>query len=151
MKQIAVLALVALSALAQQSDNRGAIRMRSKVFIDAPAGFNIYLAAAFYRKGVPLTVVTDKAMAGYEICAVSDHARRLGPQLPIFYDWFAPALAQNVHSNDSASIELVDLENKEVVYAYSVDRNNSFHGIQTAAESIAVHLKHAINPGMDFK
>jgi hypothetical protein len=150
MKQLALFTLVALSALAQ-TDNPGGIRFRSKVFIDAPSGFNVYLAAAFYRKGVPLTVVTEKAMANYEICAVSDHERHLGNQLPIFYDWLAPVIAQRVHSNDSASIELVDLQSSEVIYAYSVDRNNSFHGIQTVAESIAIHLRHVMNPGVDFK
>ena len=88
MKQIALFALVALSALAQQADNRGAIRMRSKIFVDAPSGFNIYLAAAFYKKGVPLTVVTDKAMASYEICAVSDHANQLGNRMPFVLELF---------------------------------------------------------------
>jgi hypothetical protein len=39
---------------------------------------------------------------------------------------------------------VVSLASGDVVFAYSVDRNNALHGRQMAAESVAVHLREAM-------
>jgi hypothetical protein len=118
----------------------------TKVFVDADNGFNFYLTAAMAAKHVSATVVTDKNMADYALEGVSDVQRRLGLYGSIIYDWTAPLLPQSVHSNSEASIRLVNLRTSEVVFAFSVDRNNALHGKKSIAEDCAKHLKSALPP-----
>jgi hypothetical protein len=125
----------------------GAQTVPARIYIDGAIsgdpGFGIYLTAAIQAKHVNVVVTTDKTKADYILEQTSDHMKRAGFYGSIIDDWTAPALPQEVHGNDSASILLVDVRTSDVVFAYSVDRNNSFHGRQTAAESCAKHLKEA--------
>jgi hypothetical protein len=118
----------------------------TRVFVDADNGFNFYLIAAMVTKHVPATVVTDKNMADYALEGVSDVQRKLGLYGSIVYDWTAPVLPQSVHSNNEASIRLVNLRTSEVVFAFSVDKNNALHGKKSIAEDCAKHLKSALAP-----
>jgi len=116
-----------------------------RLFVDADQGFNIYLAAAIQKKQVSVTLTTDRSKADYVLEGVSEHRKRLGLKQSILYDWMAPVYPQIVTQYDSASVQLVS-KSGAVVFAYSVDRNNTVHGRQTAAESIAKHLKAALIP-----
>jgi hypothetical protein len=45
------------------------------------------------------------------------------------------------NSDEQASVKLVNLKSGEVVFAYAVNKKNSLHGRQTAAEACAKHMK----------
>ena len=60
----------------------------------------------------------------------------------------APALPQNVKAHDDASVRLVNVATGDVAFASAVDRNSKAHGMQTAAESCAKHLKDAVAMGL---
>jgi hypothetical protein len=124
--------LLSFSALAQ---NAKSIPPGSKIYIEAADGFDTYLAAALEKKHVPVTVVAAKEKADYELSGVADH------QKP---GWAKIALMGQIHSDDQASVKLVDLKSGEVVFAYAVNKKNTLHGKQTAAEACAKHLKQAM-------
>jgi hypothetical protein len=79
----------------------------SKVYIEAADGFDTYLAAALQKKKAPVTVVTDRAQAEYELTGVSDH------QKP---GWAKIAFTGNIHSDERVfekvgiSVRLVKLK-----------------------------------------
>jgi len=114
--------------------------------------FAIYLTAAIREKHVNVVVTTDKSKADYILETTSDHIKKV-PALKnsIISDWTAPVLPQRVNSYDSASVRLINAKTSDVVFAYSVDRNNTAHGRQTAAESCAKHLKDAVATGLNPK
>lgn len=152
MKLMATLAasLAFLSAAAHaQSGSR--IPDGSKIYVGEDKGFEIYLSAALQAKRVNLQVVADKSLADFELQVTSEHRKNMGYYGWIVTDWASPAwpYGQWVHGNDSAAIRVIDKAGS-VIFAYAVDRNNSFHGRQTAAESCAKHLKlvmdNAANP-----
>lgn len=126
-----VCSIFSFSALAQEKT----VPPGAKIYIEAPDGFDTYLAAALEKKHVPVTVVTTKESADYELSGVSDQ------QKP---GWAKVALMGQIHSDDQASVKLVNLKNGEVVFAYAVNKKNTLHGRQTAAEACAKHLKEAI-------
>jgi len=127
-----VCSLISLSASAQQKK----IQPGSKIYIEAADGFDTYLAAALEKKKVPLTIVDTKDKADYDLSGVSDHQRP---------GWAKVALMGQIHSDDQASVKLVDLKSGEVVFAYAVNKKNTLHGRQTAAEACAKHLKEAMD------
>jgi hypothetical protein len=53
----------------------------------------------------------------------------------------------NWHSNEEASIQVVDLTSGEVVFADSVNKKSSAHGKESTAEACAKHLKEQIEGG----
>ncbi len=107
----------------------------SKIYIEAGDGFDTYLSAALQKKHVPVSVVADKEKADYELSGVSDHIKA---------GWAKIVFAGQIHSDEQASVKLVDLKTSEVVFAYAVNKKNSLHGRQTAAEACAKHLKRAV-------
>lgn len=107
----------------------------SKVYIEAADGFDIYLSAALQKKKVPVTVVADRAQADYELTGVSDQQKA---------GWAKIAFTGSIHSDEQASVKLVNIKTSEVVFAYAVNKKNSLHGRQTAAEACAKHMKQAI-------
>lgn len=106
-----------------------------------------YLSAAIRAKHVSVTITTDRAKATYILESTSSHMKSLGGKPSIIEDWTAPVLPQSVKAHDDASVRLVNVATGDVVFAYAVDRDNTVHGRQTAAESCARHLKVAIGTG----
>jgi hypothetical protein len=107
----------------------------SKIFVEAADGFDTYLTAAIEKKNVPVTIVTNKDNADYELSGVSDQQKA---------GWAKIVMAGQIHSDEQASIKLVEIKTGEVVFAYSVNKKNSLHGRQTAAEACAKHMKEAM-------
>jgi hypothetical protein len=103
----------------------------AKVFIHPQDGFDSFLNAAFRVKGVPLTVVTDRAVADYEVVGSSD-SQKAG--------WAKIIFLKQTGSSEQASISVVDVRTSEVAFAYSYNNYNTYFGRQTAAESCAKHL-----------
>ena len=129
---ILVCSLLGSTGRAQESSR---IAPGSKIYIEAADGFDTYLAAALEKKKVPLTIIATKDKADYELTGVSDHEKA---------GWAKMVFAGQLHSNDQASVKLTDIKTGTVVFAYAVDKKNTMHGKQTAAEACAKHLKQAM-------
>lgn len=110
------------------------VPVRAKVFITAPDGFDVFLTAAFAKKGVPLIVVADKEKADYEIQATAETEKA---------GWAKILLTRSARSKENASLRLVDLKTGEVVFAYAYNMGSAMNGRQSSAESCAKHLAKA--------
>ncbi len=126
--------LAVASVYAEKPDPK--VEPGSKIYIEAADGFDTYLSAALQKKKVPVTIVSDKGTADFELDGVSDH------QKP---GWAKEVFLGQIHSDDNASVKLVNLKTGEVVFAYAVDKKNTLHGRQTAAEACAKHLKEVVH------
>src|SRR5215472_5582903 len=100
------------AALAQEGksvdQSKKGIERGSRIYI-APieGGFDTFLAAAIIKKQVPVTVVTDRTKADYEVTGISSTEKA---------GW-AKMLFMGVDiSNDMASIKVVEIKSNEVVY-----------------------------------
>ena len=104
----------------------------SKVYMAPMDGFEIYLKAAIAKKKVPIEIVEQREKADYEITGVSESKKAGAAKKIITGSW---------HSTEDASIKISSLKSGEIVYAYSVHKENSTHGKQSSAEACAKHLK----------
>jgi hypothetical protein len=105
------------------------------VFIEAQNGFENYLAAAFQKKNVPLVAVASPEQAAYILKATSEEKKA---------GWAKIVASGQIHSDNAASVQLIDQKTGAIVFAYSVDKKNTLHGQQTTAEACAKHLKEQI-------
>jgi hypothetical protein len=107
----------------------------SKVFIEPMDGFETYLTAALRKKNVPVVVTTDKEIADFVLTGASD-TRKAG--------WAKIVFMGDLHSDEEASVAMVNNKTGTVVFAYAVNKKNTLHGQQTSAEACAKHLKSRI-------
>jgi hypothetical protein len=111
---------------------RASIPRGSRVFIEPMDGFESFLAAALQKKKVSLVVVDDEKLADFIINGGSD-SRKAG--------WAKIIFMGNLHSDEEASITMVDVKTDTVAFAYAVNKKSTLHGEQTTAEACAKHLK----------
>lgn len=111
------------------------IPRNSKVYIAPAHGFEQYLAAAFRKKSVPLLIVTDRDVADFEITATHDKESASWARI---YVW---GLLQGTAS---ASIQVVNLKTRVVVFADSSERLVALRGERSTAEKLAKYLKRRI-------
>lgn len=104
----------------------------SKVFIAPMAGFEVPLKKAIAGKKVPIEVVEQREQAEYEITGASESKKAGTAKKVILGSW---------HSDEEASIKVASLKSGEIVYAYSVHKQDSAHGQKSTAEACAKHLK----------
>jgi hypothetical protein len=104
----------------------------AKLYITGENGFDTYLVAALKKKKVPVVVVADKTQADFELSGVADHEKP---------GWAKVLVSGNIHSDEQASVKLINIKTSEVVFAYAVNKKNTVHGTQTTAEACAKHLK----------
>jgi hypothetical protein len=104
----------------------------SKVYIEPMDGFENYLAAALQKKKVQLMVVADRQAADFIITGTAQHEKA---------GWAKVAFQGSIHSDDQASISVVNSKTSAVVFAYAVNKKNTVHGEQTTAEACAKHLQ----------
>ncbi len=110
----------------------------SKVFLAPMDGFETYLRDAMAKKKVPLEIVEQRDKADYEITGVSESKKAGAAKIIIM---------GSIHSREEASIKVANLKTGELVYAYSVHKENSAHGKKSTAEACAKHLKdEAVSP-----
>ena len=117
----------------------GAIEKEARVYV-APmeGGFDTFLVAAIVKKHVPVTVVTDRKKADYEITGIAESEKA---------GWAKMLFMGSEQSRELASVKVVDVNTGDVVYGYAVHKGNSYRGKQSAAEACAKHLKEKIeNP-----
>lgn len=121
-------------AIAQEATSK-VISAGSKVFINPiEDGFHDYLKAALQAKKVPLVVVEDKDSADFAINGHSETEKASTAKKVIMWNW---------HSNEQASIQVVNLKTSEIVFAYSANKQSSAHG-KKSTEACAKHLKEKI-------
>ncbi len=107
----------------------------STVFIVPMEGFENYLAAALQKKSVPLVPVASEQQARYVLKGTSEEKKP---------GWAKMVMMKQIHSDDAASVQLIDRKSGAIVFAYSVNKKNTLHGQQTTAEACAKHLKEQI-------
>lgn len=120
------------SVLASSASTSEVEVIPNSVFIAPMNGFETYLAAAFEKKKVPLTIVADQARAAYVITGTADERKAGVAKMLVF---------GQIHSDDAASIQMINQKTGAVVFAYAVNKKNTLHGQQTTAEACAKHLK----------
>lgn len=104
----------------------------SAVYIEPMNGFENYLAAALQKKKVQVTMVADREAADFVITGSAQHEKA---------GWAKVAFQGSIHSDDEASISVVNTKTSAVVFAYAVNKKNTLHGEQTTAEACAKHLQ----------
>ena|SRR5579872_3836397 len=132
-KRTAILVLIlsmAGAAYAQQTILN--LSAGSKVYIEPMEGFENYLAAALQKKKVQVTLVADREAADFVITGTAQHEKA---------GWAKVAFQGSIHSDDEASISVVNTKTSAVVFAYAVNKKNTLHGEQTTAEACAKHLE----------
>jgi hypothetical protein len=147
MKRIAPLLLLLLTvpALAQEQkpntppieatvaavpEDEKHIPANSKVYIAPMEGFENYLAAAFRKKNVPLTIVAEKEFADFEITGTSE-TKKAG---------WAKTIFGSGKSEETASISVINMRTKVIVYADSSHRSDAWRGKRSTAEKLAKYL-----------
>jgi TolB-like protein len=111
------------------------IQAGATVFIVPMEGFENYLAAALQKKSVPLVPVASEQQARYVLKGTSEEKKP---------GWAKMVMMKQIHSDDAASVQLIDRKSGAIVFAYSVNKKNTLHGQQTTAEACAKHLKEQI-------
>jgi len=135
MKKLTAILILALTtvgvAYAQHSINLN-LPPGSTVYIEQMDGFENYLTAAIQKKKVQVTVVADRDAADFIIKGSADHEKA---------GWAKVAFQRSIHSDDQASISVVNAKTSAIVFAYAVNKKNTLHGEQTTAEACAKHLE----------
>jgi len=120
------------SSVPSAADTR--IPRNSKVYIAPMNGFETYLAAAFRKKDVPLIMVTEPEYADFEITGTHEK-KDAGWAKTIFI---------GPQPSASASMQVVNLRTKVIVYADSSHRTTASRGERSTAEKLAKYLKKKI-------
>ena len=133
-KPTAILILILCVVGAAHAQHSVALNLAagSTVYIEPMDGFENYLAAALQKKKVQVTVVADRGAADFVITGSAQHEKA---------GWAKVAFQGSIHSDDEASISVVNTETSAVVFAYAVNKKNTLHGEQTTAEACAKHLQ----------
>lgn len=113
------------------------IKAGSRVFV-APmeGGFDNFIVAGIQKKKVPVVIVIDRTKADYEITGISDSEKA---------GWAKMLFLGSQQSREEASIKVSDLKTSTIVFAYSVNKGNSYKGRQSAGEACAKHLREIID------
>ena len=130
MRKTLAAALVAFALPAFGADATKKIPADSAVFIEPMGTFDTAVAAAIIKKHVPVRIVDAKDKADYTLTCLGG-SEKAGWAKTIFVSPLPSAHAS------------VMLKGKDgtVVWAYSVDKGNAYHGEQSAAEAVAKHMK----------
>lgn len=87
-----------------------------------------------------MELVDSRDNVDFEISGEADSQKAGTAKKLIMWDW---------RSNEQASIQVINLRTKEVVFAYSVNKPSSAHGRRSSAEACAKHLKEKIETKPD--
>jgi hypothetical protein len=100
-------------------------------------GFEVYLAAAMAKKGVPATVLDHEDGATYILKAAAVETQKVGGTSKVVNCLFAYCAGNSDKAN--TSVQLV--EAGVVKWSYSVNKGRGEKNRQSMAEAIAKHLK----------
>jgi hypothetical protein len=107
----------------------------SKVYVAPMGGFENYVIAGIVKKKVPVSLVSTRDKAEYEIRG-SAETEKAG--------WAKMLFLGSQNTNEQASINVSEIASGNVVFAYSVNKLNSVRGKQSAGEAIGKHLNEAV-------
>lgn len=114
---------------------------RPTVYITSDDGFQTAITAAFIKKHVNATVLTEKGEAEYTLQAAPVNSKSESAGSKFARCMFMDCVGINGYS--SVSVELIRNKDGAVVWAYQVRKGNSGPlGIQSLSEAIAKHLEH---------
>ena len=116
---------IALGNLSDASSFRNALRGVTTV---------VHLAAAIRKKEVPIVMVTDRDQADFEITGTHEKKEA---------GW-AKTIFVSPQPSATASMQVVNLKTKVVVYADSSHRTSANRGERSTAEKLAKYLKEKI-------
>lgn len=137
--QIFLCLVVSFAVAAQESAVSAPVDKRiprnSKVYIAPMDGFETYMAAALSKKQVPLIVVSDKEQADFEIVG-SAEKKSAG--------WAKTIFLGDIRGSASASMQVINLKTKVVVYADASDRGSANRGHKSTSEKLAKYLREKI-------
>jgi|SRR5579875_2200981 len=145
-----ILPIVLLALLPSAIGQKPQLRAGSTVYIAPMQGYENYLAAAFAKKHVPITVITDQSKADYVLLSSLKQSAPASPGVVVnvgdtgsaFDRGFGAGLAD--HGKTSASVTIIDRASSQVVFAYTVGKGANTNQVQSAAEACAKHLKQFI-------
>jgi hypothetical protein len=133
---LALCLVATLNSLGQMKSAK--IPSGSRIYVAPMGGFENYVIAGILKKGVPISIVSDRDKADYEIKG-SAETEKAG--------WAKMLFMGSQNSNEQASINVQEIKTGDVVFAYSVNKLNSVRGKQSAGEAIGKHLKDAVGKG----
>lgn len=114
----------------------GATHAGAKIYLSPQGGFETYLAAAFTKKHVPVTIVGDPEQADYvlESAPVEHKTESTGGKVArcIFLN------CVGIEGVESTSVRLIDQKTKVTVWSYTVNKGHQRE--QSLAEAVAKHL-----------
>ena len=108
------------------------IPRNSRLFIAPMNGFETYLAAALRKKEVPLVIVSEPDLADFIVTGTHEKKNA---------GWAKTIFLGDIRGSASASMQVVNVRTKVVVYADSSDRGSSNRGERSTAEKLAKYLK----------
>lgn len=111
---------------------------QAKVYIQPDNGFETYVSAAFTKKHVPVTVVSQEDAATFilEPTPVDVKTESTGSKVARCLFLYCAG----IQGEQTVSIQLINPRTKATVWAYTV-RKYDAHAFQSSAEAIAKHLK----------
>lgn len=98
-------------------------------------GFDGFLAVAFERKHVPLAAEINEARATYVL-------QLKWPERDA--EMAKASYKTTHHAGDVPTLQLVERRTSNIVFAYTLNKSNTWHGQQGTAESVADLLKEQI-------
>jgi hypothetical protein len=109
-----------------------------KIYIAQQNGFESYLAGAFTKKNVPAQLVQAEEAADYILSPAPVQQKPESTGGKIARCMFA--YCAGIEGSQTASVSLIDVKTKAVVWAYNVKKGGSSN-FQSSAEACAKHLK----------
>jgi hypothetical protein len=108
----------------------------AKIYLAPQGGFETYLAAAFTKKHVPVTIVGDPDQADYllEAAPVEHKTESTGSKVARCLFLYCAG----IEGVESTSVRLIDQKTKITVWSYTVNKGHQRE--QSLAEAVAKHL-----------
>lgn len=113
---------------------------KPRIFVKADQDFAVALTAALNKKHARATVVLNQQDAEYVLQSAGVAAKQESGASKIARCLFA--YCAGIEGSSSVSVQLVQVSNSSVVWAYQVRKGNGGPvGIQSLSEAVAKHLK----------
>ena len=109
---------------------KATVALGPSVYIESMQGLEGYLSVAFERKHVPLAPVVSDAHATYV--------------LHLYWDSEAAVGTNAKHVDGMPTLQLIERSSGAVVFAYPLNRANTWHGEKVTAETFASQVREQI-------
>lgn len=136
MKRVTLNTLLLLLMLNNVPLAHGITHAGAKIYLAPQGGFETYLAAAFTKKHVPVTIVGGADQADYvlEAAPVEHKTESTGSKVARCLFLYCAGM----EGVESTSVRLIDQKTKVTVWSYTVNKGHQRE--QSLAEAVAKHL-----------